>query len=33
VVGLMGFDKAFSESSFVTSDQSLAVKLNYTLRF
>ncbi len=33
VVGLMGFDKAFSESSFVTSEQSLALKLNYTLRF
>ena len=33
VVGLFGFDKAFHESSFVTSDQSLAIKLNYTLRF
>ena len=33
LVGLFGFDKASSESSFVTSDQSLAVKLNYTLRF
>ena len=33
LVGLFGFDKLSSDSSFVTSDQSLAVKLNYTLRF
>lgn len=33
LVGLFGFDKEDSRSSFVTADQSLAVKLELTFRF